>query len=66
MKQGRASVDVRAGTKTEPKAHAVSPAVPAQMGMSVQYKKTPMYEGRGLEAPKAASTVHKSGSQGRS
>lgn len=67
MKQGKASVDVKSGTKVEPKPHAVGEGYVSRIGQA-QYpgaKSSPMYEGRGLKAPMAGSTSHKSGSQGR-
>ena len=67
MKQGRASRDVREGTKVEPTPHAVSVGAVARIGQA-QYpgaKTGPLYEGRGLKAPMVGQTNHKSGSQGR-
>jgi len=65
MKQGRPSYDIVA-KKREPIAHAASESAAAQLGMATNYKKHPIYEGRGLEAPRDRSVdTHKSGSQGR-
>jgi len=75
MKQGRASRDVVAGTKVEPRSSAVNPAYPAQLGTSLGNHITdgrtvpgaakPMISGPGLRAPMVSHTIHKGGSQGR-
>ena len=67
MKQGRATLDVRADMKVEPKPRAVSPEAVALLGLQkVYYKKVPMYEGRGLKAPMSGrDTPRASGSQGK-
>lgn len=64
MKQGRASHIVSEG-KTEPKAHAVSPAGVDQLGQATSFKKETVYEGRGLEAPMKGTQIHHCGSQGK-
>jgi hypothetical protein len=75
MKQGRATHSGTASTKVEPTPHAVNPAYPGQLGISLgnhadhgDTSKTaavPMYEGRGLKAPMVGSTSHHCGSQGK-
>lgn len=66
MKQGHATESRSGSTKTEPISKAVNPAYVAQLGIKERnITAVPMYEGRGLEAPKVTSTNHKSGSQGR-
>jgi hypothetical protein len=65
LKQGTGKSTV-AGGKVEPKSQGVNPAAVADLGVhQVRTKSISMYEGRGIEAPKAASSTHKSGSQGR-
>lgn len=53
--------------KREPISHAVSPAAAGQIGVAQAYPRATaqLYEGRGIEAPKATSTTHHCGSQGR-
>lgn len=66
MKQGRASSSGPGDQKREPIAHAVNPAAVAEIGIhEVRTVPVQMYEGRGYEAPKANSTIHHSGSQGK-
>lgn len=66
MKQGQATESRSGSTKTEPVSKAVNPAYVAQIGIKERnVTSVPMYEGRGLKAPLASSTTHKSGSQGR-
>lgn len=74
MKQGRASVNVTAGTKVEPRSRAVNPAYAGTIGTmlgnhgdegDMRPKVPQMYEGRGLSAPMAGCTTHKAGSQGK-
>jgi hypothetical protein len=67
MKQGRATTDHSAGTKVEPVPHAVDPKAVARLGVTQIYgtENRPLYEGRGLKAPMAGETSHKSGSQGK-
>ena len=64
MKQGSGHSTNSAG-KPSTKTHAVDPGRADQIGQSVAFTKGPLYEGRGLEAPKAKSTSHPSGSQGK-
>lgn len=64
-KQGRATHSGSASTKVEPKSYAVNPGYTDQIGQTVAFKKVPMYEGRGLEAPKKTQTNHHCGSQGK-
>lgn len=74
MKQGRASIDVRAGTKVEPRSRAVNPGYAGTIGTmlgahadegDMRPKVPQMYEGRGLSAPMVGCTTHKAGSQGK-
>lgn len=65
MKQGTATHSGSGATKVEPKSNAVSPGYTDQLGQSVQFKKVPMYEGRGLEAPMKGTEIHHCGSQGK-
>lgn len=65
MKQGQATHSSMGSTKVEPKAHEVCPEYAADLGLARAYTKVPMYEGRGLEAPMAGTTVHHTGSQGK-
>ena len=65
MKQGQASHSGMGSTKVEPKSQAVNPGGVDQMGQATAFRKTEIYEGRGLKAPMATSTTHKGGSQGR-
>lgn len=75
MKQGRASHSNSGSTKVEPRSHAVSPAYGDSLGQmkgnhstdsgTINMKSTPMYIGRGLEAPMKGTTVHHKGSQGQ-
>jgi len=69
MKQGHATHTSSGGTKVEPKAHAVSPRAVSDIGNQVLpargHTSTPLYEGRGLEAPMKSCTTHHCGSQGR-
>ena len=75
MKQGQASY-VKGDYKTEPKVHRVSETAVSQLGIALGNHATgdgkilpgasrPLYEGRGLEAPKAGEQCHHCGSQGR-
>lgn len=66
MKQGTGH-STHTGQKTEPTARAVNPSATDQLGQALgtQRSVVPMYEGRGYEAPKANTTIHDSGSQGR-
>ena len=65
MKQGEAK-HVMGGGKTEPVSRAVNPAAVAELGIQeVRHKSLPLYEGRGLEAPKASCTIHHAGTQGK-
>jgi len=66
MKQGTANS--RSGeTKREPISHAVNISGVSQIGCMTGTARSvePLYAGRGYEAPKAASTSHPSGSQGK-
>lgn len=65
MKQGQGRT-TDSGQKREPISHAVSPAAVSEIGIhQVRGTSLPLYEGRGLEAPHAATTIHHCGSQGK-
>ena len=76
MKQGRGH-STQGQHKTEPKAHAINPAYPAQLGTMKGNHITdgkpaagttvvqPMHEGRGFSSPMVGRTNHPAGSQGR-
>ena len=72
MKQGSATHSGSGSTKTEPRSQAVPPAYPARLGTmqgnhgdrgTTRVQKSPMYEGRGLQAPTAKCTTYPKGSQ---
>jgi len=66
MKQGEAQTSRIGSTKVEPTSQAVNPGAVSEIGIhQVNYKRVPMYEGRGLEAPMVSTTIHHSGSQGK-
>jgi len=66
MKQGQATHSGSGSTKIEPRSHAVSPEAVAEIGLQVvRHTTVPIYEGRGLEAPMAGTTIHHCGSQGK-
>jgi hypothetical protein len=75
MKQGRASISGPYDRKVEPSSRAVNPAAVADIGNKQGNHATdsgtftprisPMYEGRGYEAPMRGTTRHNSGSQGK-
>lgn len=63
MKQGSGNSS-RGDTKVEPRSHGVNVGAVSRIGLQqIRSNPQPLYEGRGVEAPKAATTVHKSGSQ---
>lgn len=63
MKQGPSNSS-RGDTKVEPRSHGVNVGAVSGIGLQqVQSNPPAMYSGRGYEAPKAATTIHKSGSQ---
>lgn len=75
MKQGRATHSGSASTKVEPTPHAANLTAVSRLGNKignhameqpkpVNVRHAPLYEGRGLKAPMAGSTSHRSGSQG--
>lgn len=66
MKQGRGH-SVSGEQKREPIAKAVNPGGAAQIGTMTGTARSVerLYEGRGYEAPKCGSSVHRSGSQGK-
>lgn len=74
MMQGRASVSGPADRKVEPTSRAVNPGGAGNIGLAqgnhaeegdFTPRITPLYAGRGYEAPKIATTSHKCGSQGK-
>jgi hypothetical protein len=74
MKQGRASVSGPADRKMEPISRAVNPGGAGNIGLAqgshaeegdFTPRITPLYAGRGFEAPAIRTTSHKSGSQGK-
>lgn len=74
MKQGRASISGPADRKMEPNSRAVNPGGAGNLGLSqgnhaeegtFTPRITPLYAGRGFEAPAIRTTSHKAGSQGK-
>lgn len=66
MKQGKASVSIMSGTKTEPISKAIDPGAVSQIGIHENERpREPMVLGQGLKAPMVSQTNHKSGSQGK-
>lgn len=66
MTQGRGMTSKMGSTKVEPNSKAVNVEAVAEIGIhEVRAKSAPMYEGRGLEAPKVGTTIHNNGSQGK-
>ena len=65
MKQGRASVSNVADVKREPISHAVDVCSVANEGLVTGVGSTPLYEGRGYQAPMAGQETHAKGSQGK-
>ena len=65
MKQGTGNT-TDSGRKVEPTSRGVNPAAVAELGIhEVRTTSVPLYSGRGIEAPKASTTTHPSGSQGK-
>lgn len=73
MKQGSGNA-IRGDMKTEPISRAVNPGGAGNIGQhfgnhtedgTFTPRITPLYAGRGYQAPAIASTSHKSGSQGK-
>lgn len=73
MKQGSGN-STKGDMKTEPISHAVNPGGAANLGShfgnhtedgAFAPRITPLYAGRGFEAPAIRTTSHKSGSQGK-
>lgn len=67
MKQGMGKNTI-AGGKVEPASRAVSVDKVANIGQQIVRTVPPskeLYKGRGFEAPKASSSIHRSGSQGK-
>lgn len=66
MKQGRAQHSGDAGQKREPIPHAINPGAVSEIGIHhVRTAPEPMTLGRGYTAPKADTTIHHCGSQGK-
>ena len=66
MKQGKASSSGMAATKVEPTPHAVAPKETARIGIrQIGYSYVDQRADRGYKAPKAASSIHHCGSQGK-
>jgi hypothetical protein len=65
MKQG-SGTNTDAGRKVEPKSRGINPGAVADLGVhQVRTRSISLYEGRGIEAPKAKPSTHHSGSQGK-
>jgi hypothetical protein len=65
MKQGSGKTTV-AGGKIEPRSQGYNTKAVGEIGLQVQRTKPiQVYEGRGIHAPLAGHTTHKSGSQGK-
>ena len=63
MKQGSGNSS-RGDTEVEPRSHSVNVDAVADIGIKhIKRENEPLYVGRGFEAPKAMTTIHKSGSQ---
>lgn len=63
MKQGSGNSS-RGQTKVEPRSYGVNVGSVSGIGLQqVCTSPEPLYEGRGIKAPKATTTIHKSGSQ---
>lgn len=75
MKQGRASTSGPADRKVEPSSRAVNPGGTNNIGRPHSNHATdsgtfiphptPLYAGRGYEAPSIGATTHNKGSQGK-
>ncbi len=75
MKQGMASHSNVASTKTEPRSTAAIPAGVASLGIAhgnhtlesnPPFSTVPVFNGQGLQAPMAGTTIHHCGTQGKS
>jgi hypothetical protein len=65
MKQGTAN-NTFSGQKREPISRSVDVCAAADIGIQTTYiTSRPLYDGRGYEAPKAGTDIHRSGSQGK-
>jgi hypothetical protein len=65
MKQGSART-TDTGRKVEPSPKAVNVSAVAEIGVhQYRHNSINLYEGRGLKAPMAGTTVHHCGSQGK-
>lgn len=70
MKQGKATSSMIGSTKTEPRSQAVNVGAVSRIGtMEVRPNgrviSSPVYEGRGLQAPMKSTTSYNKGSQGK-
>lgn len=74
MMQGRATFHGTVDQKTEPTSRAINPGGAGNIGLAqgnhaeegiFTPRITPLYAGRGYEAPAIATTSHKCGSQGK-
>lgn len=75
MKQGRPSISGPADRKVEPSSRAVNPGGADRIGVPTANhatdtgtftpRVTPLYAGRGYEAPGIGATTHSKGSQGK-
>lgn len=72
MKQGQASHSGSGSTKQEPASQKVSPGAVSRLGNMIgnhsdtgthRAPAEKLFQGRGLSAPMAKTTIHKSGSQ---
>lgn len=64
MRQGIGKTTMSGG-KTDHAPDKVSETAASQIGEAVAYRAPTLYEGKGVMAPKAESTIHHGGSQGR-
>lgn len=65
MKQGQASSSHTGSTKVEPVSTKVNPGGVSEIGAHVAMNPSPVFEGRGVRAPMAGTTIHHTGSQGK-
>lgn len=65
MKQGTGN-NIHSAYKVEPKSTGYTAGYAGSIGIQeVRTRPQQMYAGRGIEAPKATTTIHHSGSQGK-
>lgn len=68
MKQGKASSSREGSTKQEPISHPVNIGTVSKIGGAVgtaRAASTPLYSGKGVQAPAHKSSSHPRGSQGK-